>query len=204
MSLRHILAWGLLALAPWFARPVAAACPQGDLGALPVVVAGVKVRPYSSTNISATTPATQRNCVFLEAVGTTPASLHVDHQLEEPGTGVPGPWPLVSSSSINISGGVSVTCGAPTANVARTAPASGSLAIGEVTDICCFVWEAESPGSCSELPAAGDLVRHTTNSGVEAEMPLLAYIPAGGTTCGLVGLEFLIVAVWLRRRRRSS
>jgi hypothetical protein len=204
MSLRHILAWGLLAVAPWVALPVAAACPQGDLGALPVVIHGIKVRPYSSTNISTTSPATQESCVFLEGVGTTPASPHVDHQLEEPGTGVPGPWPLVSSFSINISGGVPVTCGTPAAQIARTAPALGSLPIGSVTDICCFVWEAEPPGSCSELPAVGDLVRHTTNSGVSAEMPFLNYIPAGGTTCGLVGLELLIVALWVRRWRRSS
>ncbi len=202
MQKLHALAF--LAVALFVAPPAVAVCPQGSVGAFPVVLDDVKVRVRTSTNVSTTTPATQENCVFLENVGGAVVSpLFVDHRLEEPGTGVIGPWPLASFSSINISGGVSVTC-STAGGVARTAPSSGSLAAGAITDICCFVWEAEAPGTCAELPDAGDLARHTSNAGAEAEMPILSYIPVGGTTCGLVGLEILVLAPILRRWRGRS
>ena len=183
------------------ATPAAAVCPQGDIGALPVTLDTVKVRPYRSTSVSTTTPSSQQNCFFLENTSAAPVSpLFVDSRLEEPGTGVIGPWPIASFSSINISGGVAVTCSV-TANVARIAPTGSTLAGGAITDICCFVWEAPPPGSCAELPDAGDLARHTSNSGTEALMPILSYIPVGGTTCGLIGLEIAILAPLLSLRR---
>lgn len=196
----------LIAAAIGMAPSAFAACPQGDLGAFPVLVDDIEVRPYSSENISTTSPATQKNCVFLENTSAATVSpVLVESQLEEAGTGVIGPWSLASFSSINISGGVPVTC-STVGDVARTAPSSGSLAGGAITDICCFVWEAESPGSCTELPQAGDLAQHSipSGSGAEAEMVFLSYIPVGGTTCGLVGIEILIFAPLLRRWRRRS
>ncbi len=200
MRSRHVLAFvclsSILLFVPGVALSATTPCPQGDLGALPVTIGGVKIRPWSSANISSTTPATQESCVFLEAVGPTSSPLYVDHNLEV--AGAVGPWNLVSHSSINISGGVSVTC-STTGNVARTAPTSGSLPMGSVTDICCFVWEAEPPGTCAELPADGDLVHHTLSSGGEADMPLFSYVPVGGTTCGLVGIEPLLLVLVLRR-----
>jgi hypothetical protein len=176
-------------------------CPQGGIGAVPVTIDGVKIRLYSSEDF-ATTPATQKSCVFLEGVGTTPTPLWVDHQIEKPG-GVVGPWTLLSSSSISFSGGAPVTCSIA-GNVARTESISGGLPVGSITDACCFTWEAEPPGSCSELPEAGDVAHHTLNNGAQADMPILSYINVGGTTCGLIGLELLPVVWVLRRGRRRS
>lgn len=189
------------------ASPALAVCPQGNMGALPVILDGViKVRPYRSTNTSTTSPATQENCVFLENIGTTTIAASVDHQIEEPGTGLPGPWAIVSFSSINISGGDPVTCSTAGGEVATTT-ASFGLPAGAVTDICCFTWEAGFPGTCSELPGVGDIVNHSTGGGFEEDMPLLSYIPVGGSTCGLIGLEFALVLPLLRclaRRRETS
>ena len=193
----------VLGLSPLLAPSAWAACPQGNVGALPVTVGQVKVRIRSSENISTTTPATQKNCIFLENVSAAGVSpIYVDSQLEEAGVGTAGPWQLVSSSSINISGGVPVTC-STSFDVARTEPTFG-LAAGEVSDICCFTWEAEPPGGCSELPGPGDIARHTAVPGGGAEMQILSYVPTGGTTCGLVGLEVLPLALLARRLRRRS
>jgi hypothetical protein len=179
-------------------------CPQADLGAVPPPpVDNVQIRPYRSIS-NATTPATQENCVFLEAVGTTPSSLHVDHYIADANSGLIGPWTLVSATAVNISTGDPVTC-TMSGNVARTAPSSGSLPIGSITDICCFVWQASSPGTCSELPADGDFVHHTLSNGSEVDMPLFDYGDGvGGTTCGLVGLEMLAAVALARRLRRRG
>jgi len=170
---------------------------------------GIKVRPYSIQNLAGT-PETQELCVFLENTSAvTVPSVAVNSRMEEPGTGVVGPWPLVSATSINISGGVSVTCSisgtAP--NTGVTAATFGSLAPGAVTDICCFTVQEDPMGSgCSALPEAGDLARHTFASGNVVTMPLTNYISVGGTTCGLVGFEVLVAVVLARgaRERKRS
>ena len=112
---------------------VAAPCP--NFGVTPKTFPdGVVVRPYSLTNLS-TIPDSVEACIFLQntSVVTVPF-VTVDSQLEEPSTGVPGPWALLSSSSINISGGVSVTCSS-TSTVATTAATFNSLAPGGVSSL---------------------------------------------------------------------
>jgi hypothetical protein len=184
------------------ATSVQAACPANATHPA-TFPDGLEVHPYSRTNLV----GSQEFCLFLEntSASTIPA-VKVLHQMEEPGTGVPGPWTLLSSSSINISGGVSVTCSS-VGNVGITEPtfASGALAAGAITDICCFVLQANGAG-CSSVPDAGDLGRHTAASGDVVLTPLSAYDPVGGTTCGLVGWELFVVFPIIRaaHRRRSS
>lgn len=202
MRSRHLLASvclsSILLFVPGVARSTTTPCPQGDLGAVPLTLGGVEIHPWSSVNISSTTPATQESCVFLEVVGSTPGVLSVTHELQKAGAGAVGPWNLVSSSSINLSGGVPVTCSI-VGSVAVTAPTGGTPPVGSITDVCCFVWEAEPPGTCAELPADGDLVHHTLNAALQGDMPLFSYVPVGGTTCGLVGIEPLLLVLVLRR-----
>jgi len=192
---------GTLLLAPMVlaASPAAAACPS--VGANPATFPdGLEVRPYTLTP----TGGNQEICVFLEntsAAAISPAV--VDHQMEEPGTGVPGPWPLLSSSKINISAGVPTVC-STSGSVGTTTVFSGSLAPGAITDICCFVLQNDGGSGCSSLPDDGDLVRNTSASGTVVLIPLGVYDPVGGTTCGLVGLEVLLALPLLRLARRAQ
>ena len=158
---------------------------------------GLVVQPYSLQN-SATT---QEVCLNLyNPTMATIASVSVDSQMEEPATGVAGPWALLSSSPISpsIPATISVTCSA--AGSVATIAATTSLGPLQATDGCCFVWQESPPGN---LPDAGDLIRSTSAAGSVVTMELFETIPYS-TTCGLVGLEFLIVPLSLRRLRRRN
>jgi len=195
-QLMGLLALGLLAASPGNAEPT-------KIYAYPKTFPnGVQVRPYSLTNSNLFGVNVQQLCVLLEntSLSGTISGVEVHSQMEEPGTGVPGPWPLLPlfTSQVSVPGGVPVTC-TESGNVGRTAPIL-SFAAGEVTDACCFLLSESG-----DLPEAGDMTRHTDASGAVVEIPLQAnsISPVGGTTCGLVGLEFLGLAPLLRLVRRK-
>jgi hypothetical protein len=190
-----------LLVAPLLLAPYAASAACPSVGAQPATFPdGLEVRPWSLT----LSGGNQELCVFLENTSTSAISpAVVDHQMEEPGTGVPGPWPLLSSSPINISGGVTAIC-STSGNVGTTTVFSGSLAPGAISDICCFVLQNDGGSGCSNLPDDGDLVRNTSASGDVVLMPLGVYDPVGGTTCGLIGLEPLLALSLLGLAGRTS
>jgi hypothetical protein len=109
-----------------------------------------------------------------------------------------------------------VICSVPSPTIGHIENVAG-ISPGNLTDLCCFDFEAISPGGCSELPGTlnGTVqdtlwVEMSTSAGSVFDEPAKLG-PSGdpdisGPGCGLVGLELLLPAVVVRRvlRRRAA
>ncbi|MDJ0786294.1 MAG: hypothetical protein QNK05_05765 [Myxococcota bacterium] len=169
---------------------------------------GVRMVQYSSSPIVAGQEiVAQRNCYLLVNAGGDVLQTSAQVFLSEEG-GFPGPWFLDPGpiSTIDLADGAPASCTVPGTNIARIAPASGFLAAGSATDACCFEWFSIN-GTCTGLPAAGNVAVVQTQVGASSFPDTLVGappgIPSGGVTCGLIGLEALLVLPFLRRRARG-
>ncbi len=206
--------WAGIFLAPLtLAAPAFAQC-TGEVAGPPVTEQGLKVLHWTS-RAAAGAPWTQTNCFLLANVGATQMTLSADLHIEE-GTnpGRPGPWAMATfATQDDLPSGQAVSCtvlppspGRNFPDTIRIAPASGTLASGRFTDACCVAWQATGQGQCTDLPLAGD-VGHVDatvgGTGLDLDMVFQNSTPAGGSTCGLLGLEIIVLLpfAWWRRRR---
>jgi len=167
---------------------------------------GVRVVQYSSAPIQAGQQiVAQRNCFLLVNASNDVQQVRADVFLSLQGN-VPGPWFVDPSqiSSVDLADGVPASCSIPSPGVVRLSPAAGFLLAGTASDPCCFEWSSTN-GTCEGLPLAGSQVgvqtavgNQTFNETLQMEPPS---IPSGGVTCGLIGLEALLVLPLCRGRR---
>lgn len=201
-SLLLVCASFLVAAASWAECEGIASAPPAD------TPPGVRVVQYSSTPVKAGLQiVAQENCFLILNGSNDVQQVTSDLFLSQQG-GIPGPWFIDPSQNrvIDLADGASASCSIPSPGRVRVAPQTGFLLAGTVSDACCFTWFSTN-GTCEGLPLAGNQVEVQASVGASVFGDVLTLdipgIPSGGSTCGLLGIEALLVLPFCARRRRA-